>query len=251
MSHQFNDTSTGTGLVQLYELEIGADATTVSGNTTKLKQFAAATRVAFDNFFQIALPASGTWQLDDSNYVTNAGDYPIISTNLVANQRDYPFTSDEFGNLVLDIYKVLIANSSGRFSEVKPVDTQSESDTAGFWDGQNQTGTPHRYDKTANGIFLDPIPSYNYTNGLKAYVNREPSYFVYTDTSKKPGVPGLFHSYFYLKPAADYLRRHGSTNDFNKTMNEVLRLEAAIVKHFSERPRDEVRRMAPLYENNH
>ena len=201
-----------------------------------------------DDFWNIALPASGRWQLDDSNQT----DYPIITTNLVANQRDYNFTTDETGNLILDIYRVLVlASATGTtYYDIYPVDAQSDIDTFGLTDGQDTTGTPFRYDKTANGIFLDPIPSYSATNGLKIYINREASYFTTADTTKKPGVPGILHKYFYLKPALDYARRNNLSN-YNTLAVEVEKMEGkggTIEKHFAFRSRDERKQltMSPI-----
>lgn len=245
MSIVFNDTTNYKGLVQLYEREIGADRGSVSGNTAKLKEFTADVNLALDDFTETAIRTSGTWQFDDSNQT----DYPIITTDLVSGQRDYSFTVDGSGNLILDIYKVLVADSSGTFREVEAVDAQSEDDTSGFWDGADVGGTPLRYDKTANGIFLDPIPNFNYTDGLKVYINREASYFTDTDTTKKPGVPGLFHKYFVLRPAQDYARRNNLANQ-DKIQEQVLRMEEWIGDYFARRPRDERRRLIAVNNDN-
>src|SRR3990167_11282297 len=103
MSIQFNQTASPyRGLVQFYEKEIGANRADVSGTAEKLAQFTSDVNQALDDFWAIAIPASGTWQLDDSNQT----DYPIITTNLVASQRDYSFTTDGSSNLILDIYRV-------------------------------------------------------------------------------------------------------------------------------------------------
>jgi len=244
MSAVFNDTTNYRGLVQVYEDEIGANLGDVSGNTTKLKKFAADANMALDDFVGMAIQSSGTWQFDDSNHT----DYPIITTNLVSGQRDYTFTTDEGGSLILDIYKVLVADASGTFHEVDPVDAQSQKDTSGFWDGANTGGMPVKYDKTANGIFLEPIPNFNYTNGLKVYINREASYFTYTDTTKKPGVPGIFHKYFALRPAQDYARRNNLANQ-NKIQEEVLRMEKDIEDYYALRPKDERRRFSVTSDN--
>lgn len=262
MSRQFNDTTNNSGLMQMYELEINKQFGDVSGNTTRKQQFTAYTRSAWDSFLQLAFSASGTYQYDDSNQT----DYPIITTNLVANQRDYALGADGSGNLILEIYKVFVANSSGVFSELLPVDVNTGNDgspggvaasgnlypapLSTFTDGRNTTGTPLRYDKLGNAVFLDPIPNYNSTNGLKFYINREPLYFASTDTTKKPGVPGDLQDYFFLKPAADYLRVFGTEKQYQKTFAEVLRMEAKIVATFSERVRDERPRLTPAYENN-
>lgn len=268
MSLVFSDTSTYRGIVQIYEKEIGAEYGDISGSTPRLKSLTADVNLALDDFVALAIKSSGTWQFDDSNQ----GDYPIITTNLTSGQRDYSFTTDGSGNLILDIYQVFVANPSGIFREVLPVDVQSQSslvggvlsgnlgsggDLSGFWDGRNTTGTPNKYDKTANGIFLDPIPNYNSSGGLKVYINREGSYFVSTDTTKKPGVPGIFHKYFALKPALDYARRNNLAV-LPRLEAEVLRFEGnerlgvvgAIQEYFSRRPRDEQPRLIINQENN-
>jgi len=240
MSLTFSDTTTKKGIIQLIEKELGFDYGVISGNSDLLSEFTAEINCALDDFFLIALPASGKWQLDDSNQ----SDYPIIQTNLVSGQRDYPFTTDGSGNLVLDIYAVYIltAASGGLFQQIQPVDVQSDGfQDSSFTTGQNITGIPFRYDKTANGIFLDPIPNYNAVDGLKVYINREASYFTSGDTAKKPGVPGLLHKYFVLKPAMNFAGRKTMAN-YKDLLAKVQTYEGddgKIATYFSGRTRDE------------
>jgi len=247
MAYQFNDTTNGTGLVQMYEEEIGAQPGDVSGNTVKLKRFTAKANAALDRYFAIAVQASGRWQLDDSNHEK----YNIIEADLIANQRDYAFTVDGQGNLIKDIYRVLIKDENGVYYEVFPVDQQSDEYMDGFWSGQNQTGRPTRYDKTANGIFLDCLPDYNWRlneegqRGVKIFVNRESDYYVYTDTTKKPGYP-YHQEYFYLRPAYEDARINTriTKGDLEK---EIFKLEGdvntgrvgLIAKAYGRRSKDE------------
>jgi hypothetical protein len=245
MSLSFSDTTNYKGVIQEIERELSFNPGDISSNAIKLKEFTAGVNLAFDDFIALAFKSNGTWQFDDSNHT----DYPIINTNLVASQRDYTFTTDEGGNLILDIFKVAVKDPSGIYQDVDPVDTQSQEGMQSFYDGINTTGTPTRYDKTANGIFLDVIPSYNSTNGLKVYINREPSYFTYTDTTKKPGVPGDLHRYFVLKPAYDYARRKNLAIR-DSLQIELMRFEEKIKERFSERTRDERRRLTTTNESN-
>lgn len=234
MSLTYNDTTNYKGVVQIYEKEVGLSNGAVSGNTTLLKELTADVNQSLDDFFSIALPASGDWQLDDSNQTS----YPIVTANLVQGQRDYPFTTDSDGNLILDIYKVLILPTATAtlYQPLGVIDAQSE-DWNGIQVNLLTQGVPYQYDKTANGIFLDPIPSYNATSGLKVYINREASYFAYTDTTKKPGVPGLFHRYFAIKPAMEYARRK-NLKVYAGLYREVLQMEVAIKAYFGKRDRD-------------
>lgn len=190
--------------------------------------------------------AGGKWQMDDYNHTA----YPIITTNLVSGQRDYPFTTDEQGNIILDIYRVMTKNSaSGTFQDLTPVDQQSGSDLTTFLDGQNLTGTPTKYDKTGNAIFLDLIPDYNSTNGLKIWINREASYFTSSDTTKKWGFTGLYHEYLVLYASYQYARNK-SLNNREVLKRDLLEMEEKIRNHAGNRERDVRRMMTIKYENN-
>lgn len=202
--------------------------------------------LAIDNLLLILFgTAGGTWQFDDSNQT----DYPIITTNLVSGQRDYSFTTDNTGNLILDIYKVQIKDSSGIYQDITPVDQQTTDIPNSFADGQNLTGTPTCYDKTGNGIFLDLIPSYNSTNGLRVFVNREATYFTTSDTNKKLGFSGLYHQYLVLFPCYEYARARG-LDSANRFKSDMLELESRIKFNAGQRERDVKRKMTPLYQNN-
>lgn len=191
--------------------------------------------LAIDEAMAIIFTTNGKWQYDDSNHT----DYPIITTNLTASQRDYAFTTDEQGNLILDIYKVMVKNEEGIFHEIYPVDQQSDEYMDGFWSGQNETGIPSRYDKTANGIFLDCIPSYNSTNGLKVFINREGSYFTTADTTKKPGFSGLFHEFVALVPSIRYCKRNKMFDLSDRYEKDLEKMTMAMKKHYRDRGRDE------------
>ena len=246
MSIPFNDTVTLKGLVQFYEDEIGAENGDVSGSTLRLKKFAADSNLSFDDYLRVAFPSAGTWKLDDSNHSDN---FPEIKTNLVSGQREYVFTNDEDGNFILDIFRVYVVDRSGIFHLITPVDPDSEDDMESFYDGRNQTGIPTRYDKTANAILLDRMPDYNATLGLKVSINREASYFTYTDTTKYAGVCGLHHSYFFLKPALKTARIKG-LKSHDRLEREVLRLEQQIGEYYSLRTRDQKPRLVARRENN-
>jgi hypothetical protein len=242
MSLVFNQTASPyKGLVQLYERELGFTRGDVSGNANRLAEFTTDCNLALDDFWTIAIPASGTWQLDDSGH----SDFPVIKTNIVASRRDYTFTTDQQSNLILDIYKVFILQSADAtlYTEIEPID---ELEGINDITAEGTTGaTPYQYGKMANGIFLDPIPSYDKALGLKVYINREASYFTSGDTTKKPGVPGNLHKYFYLKPAYEYARRNNLAKA-DRLAIEVAKMEGAggtIAKQFASRAKDERKKL--------
>lgn len=249
MSLVFSDTSTKKGIIQELESELGFNDGEISGNTTLLKKFTASINQAFDDFTRIAIASSGLWEWDDSNQT----DLPFITANLVGSptpQRDYSFTTDGSSNLILDIYKVLILPSATATTYVE-IEPANENDDVSFIDGSNTSGgIPSRYAKRANAILLDPMPNYNATAGLKVIINREASYFTSSDTTKKPGVPGILHKYFYLKPAAEYARRNSLANAQALAL-EVTKMEGikgvagTIEEYFTRRERDVRNVMTP------
>ena len=249
MSLKFSDTTNKDGIIQRIEDELGFSDGYITGDSTMMAKFTANVNLAHDDALRLIFSAGGTWQFDDSNH----DDYPIITTNLVSGQRDYTFTVDDSGNLILDIYKVQIKTPDGKFIDIYPVDQQTRnnnnSDTTTLTDGQNLTGTPTRYDKTANGFFLDLIPSYNSTAGLKVFINREGSYFNTGSTSTKPGISGLFHEYYVVNPAYRYAssKRLDSKDDL---LARKTAIEVAMTDHYGKRERDIDRRMNPNVENS-
>lgn len=243
MSIAFSESTNYTGICELIDDLVGTNTTSYS-----LAKKARDVNTALDKVWSIIFNSGGggTWQFDDITHTK----YPIITTNLVSGQRDYSFTTDEQSNYILDIYKVMVKNSStGIYVELDPVDQQGESANSTMNDGQNLTGIPTQYDKTANGIFLDLIPSYSATNGLKIWINREPLYFTSSDTTKKAGFAGIFHEYLALRPAYNYAQRHGLDNA-DKLKREMLEMELAIEKYYGNRIRDEKRILTPFSEDN-
>lgn len=244
MSRAFNDTSNRNGLVQAYEKEIGVDLGHVSGNTNRLKDFASDTRSAWDIYTDLAIRASGRWQFDDSNHTGDA----VYKTNLVSGTAEYPLTTDDTDSaLILDVHRiaVLLSATDTVYHDIYPVDEQSQTYPGSLLSEEGDTGAPLYYDKTGNVITLDPTPDYNATNGLKVYISREASYFVDTDTTKKPGCPGIHHDYFYLRPAYEHARRNNLAT-LPMLEREILKWEGdaqrgiigKIERYFAERERD-------------
>ena len=243
---QFSDTTTLRGLVQMYEREIGANIGDVSSSIPRLKQFCADANLSLDDYLSMVIQGSGTWKGDDTNHT----DYPEIYTDIVSGQRDYLFLTDENGNAILDIYKVYAKDTSGSaYKLLEPYDADTETEVSTFTNGMNVTGFPTKYDKTANTIRFDVLPNANITDGLKVSINREGSYFEYTDTTKKPGFPGVHHKYFYLKPALDYARRN-SLNSYPRIEGEIMKLEREIKEYFDRRTKDEPHKLTVFKQNN-
>lgn len=186
---------------------------------------------------------NGGWNVDDLNHT----DDPIITANIVSGQRGYYFTKDGSGNLILDIYKVMVKDSGGTFHEIDPIDLQSDAPST-MIDGLNSTGTPTKYDKTGNGLFLDLIPNYSSTGGLKIFISREMSYFTASDTTKFAGIDGLCHDYLYLKPSYEYARDKGLQN-VERLFRDLQVATMKINERYGSRDKTINRRMVPNVEN--
>ena len=250
MSLQFNDTTGREGIIQVIEDEIGFPYGTITNNPRLLAKFTADVNIAFGELMAFIFNVGGTWQWDDTNHTT----YPIVTTDLVANQQDYPFVSDEAGNLILDIYKVLFKDANGLYREGNPVDRQTEKNTEDF--SNFETGDSIDYDKTANGIFLRRRLTENRDAGLQVFVNRENTFFTPSDTTKKPGVDARIHRYFALHPSYRYARTKqlAQKNDlrldlYGENHRDEKSMMYLVKTIYARRERDVRKRLTPNVEN--
>lgn len=221
---QISDTTNRTGVVQLIEDLTGTQSSTTSSYTleTKIRDI----NNTFANYNMIAQRSAGSWESDD----TNQTDYPIITTDLEANRQDYSFTVDQQGNQILDIYRVEMADPSGIFFQLMPLDEVNMNGVS-LTEFMKTPGTSMFYRKTANGIFLYAPTNYNYTNGLKIYYARTPKYFTVTggvvdNPTVKPGIPDMFHEYLALRPAYFYALAKGLPQA-TALGNQVLEFEGS------------------------
>ena len=236
MSLQFSDTTNNRGIVQTIDDLCGTDSTSYP-----LKDKTRDINLALDRVLALIFEVGGTWQFDDSNQT----DYPIITTNLVSGQRDYSFTLDANSNLILEIFRVMVADPNGVYQEISPSNVGEVDVPPNYYSGQNITGQPSTYQKLGNGILLDPPSNYNRTAGLKIYVNREGSYFTTSDTTKKPGFAGLFHEYLALRPAYMYCLKKQIAKK-NDLKNDMIEMENAIMNYYKAREKDNPKVIRPL-----
>ncbi len=237
----YSDTVNRLGIVQVLE-----DLTSTQSASTSSYPLATKTRdinMAFDDYQTIVTEASGTWQLDDSNHTK----YPNMKFDVVSGQQDYNFTEDEQGNQVQDIYRVECKDANGVWQLLKAYDEQSEAESMSA--RELLSGTPTRYYKTANGIFLDVTPNYNSTLGIRMFFTRSPSYFLTSDTTKEPGIPNAHHRYLAVKPAYWYWLPKDSQRA-SLYFAELEKIEKMISDSVSQRVRDERPRLMANVENS-
>lgn len=190
----------------------------------------------------LAMQSEGKWQVDDSNQT----DYPIIFADVNSGQQDYTFLLDESANQILDIYKVRITNDGTNWTTLRQVDLQTGND-----DDLNSTvqSIPSRYRLSANGIFLIDIPNFTRTDALEIYINRTPTYFLTTDTTKKAGIPWTFHEYLAIRPAYYYCLEKGLPQA-TSLGNEMIRMEEMIGEYYAKRNKDQRTQIKTVYRSS-
>lgn len=224
--------------------ELFQDLCKVNTVSYPVAKFARDANSAYAYYMWLAIRASQKWQVDD----TNQSDYPIITINLVSGQQDYPFTNDASStpNQILDITRVEMLTPSGVAITLSSYDQTEESNS--LTQAATISGTPSRYDKLANGIWLDPKPNYASTNGLKVYFQRTPIYFLSTDTTKKPGIPDMFHEYLVYRAAYLYCITNLPTLAAGYLVF-VTKMETDIANFYYFRNKDEIKVMRPRIED--
>lgn len=239
---QYNDTSTKTGIIQKEEIMLFGDNGygSITNDTNRLYQFADRNNRALDRFAFLAMTSDGRWEWQDDNDTTLS----IATTSVVSGQSQYTFALEN-----LEIEKVVVIDGSGTWHVLKAAGINDQDANSFLVNGTNQTGTPTRYFKRGRAIFLDYTPSYSASEGLRIYFKRGPSYFVYNDTTKVPGIPSIFHKFLPLYVSAHYALDRGmpmATSYFNLLKDE----EAAILEFYGSRAKDDKPHMTPLAQNN-
>lgn len=248
----FNDTTDKLGLVQDCDFLVTSDSTSYP-----LKDKARSANMALNEVTSLILGADGRWQWDDTNYT----DLPIGTTDLVANQQDYGIDTS-----MIEITRVECKDEAGNTHFLIPFDqkdlnqntnqhvdinTSGSVSSGSLTDFQSTAGTPIYYDKIGNSIFLYPKPSYSLTAGLKVYFKRNGSYFVSTDTTKKPGFAIHLHRYVSLSMAKDYaIAKMLSGDKITSLYNELAVMKQNIIQHYGRRQKDIRNRLTAFTQNN-
>ena len=231
---QLSNITLRTGLIEHLEKETDTQSSSSGSYPRALK--IQDINLAFDDYQNLVKRVAGTWQTDDSNHTK----YPNAKFNLVNGQQDYSFTIDEQGNQVQDIYRVECKDSNGTWTLLTPYNEMAEDTSLSAQ--ETESGTPVRYYKTANGIFLDRTPNYNSTAGIRMWFTRSPSYFTVSATEEsittEPGIPNGHHRYLYLKPAYWFWMPKDSQRA-SLYLNEINRIEKEVKGDIADRNKDE------------
>jgi hypothetical protein len=231
----YSETTNRTGLIQLLE-----DMTVTQSGTGASYLLAAKTRdlnSSLAYFMMLAMKAAGRTQVDDSNQAK----YPIITFNLVSGQQEYVFVNDNetTPNQILDLLRVEAATSadaSPTWAKLEPYDMTETGES--ITQRANYSGVPTSYDIYGNAIWLDYKPNYAATAGLKLYINRTPTYFTTSDTTKVPGIPWMFHEYLAIRCAYLFWLRNDQSQA-NAYLNTMMTMEKAINEYYAGRNKDD------------
>jgi len=130
---------------------------------------------ALDTYWHLASNSAPKGTFDD----VNQSAIPVETQSLVDGTNNYKISS--FSNEVLQILKLSILEDDG--TTERDLVREEFDDYNDFLHWYSTTaadeGTPQWWTKMGDFIYLRPNPSYNETNGLRAYVNRELSKLEY------------------------------------------------------------------------
>lgn len=236
---QYNNSTTGQGIIQDIYFEVGANS--VSYPIADITRNA---NTALDTAVSLILFADEKWDFDS----TNATDFPIGTTDMLSAQNDYEFDDD-----FLVIKAIEIQDPNGNWKKLKPIDNLTLDEQEAMSTLTENTGIPEYYDKVGNSFILIPTPNYNRRtveegeSGIKVFFQRSIDYFTTSDTTKEAGFAKHLHKYIplycsYIYACAKDLPKQNSL----KTRLEFYEgnrlrggsVDGAFISHYRKRERD-------------
>lgn len=226
----FNNTTTKDGILQDCEFWLFAgNYGQITSDTNLLKTFTSLSNRALDSVVISIFESDNRWEFDDTSY----SDYPIATTNLVTSQRDYVLSVSH-----LKVTRVEAKDEQGNWIKLKPIDLVDIGQARDEF--MKEDATPMYYDKIANSVFLYPAPNYDSEGGLRVYYQREPNYFLSTDTDKEAGFATILHRLIPLKACYDFAIANNLTDKITTLSNEITKKELELKKFYGRRNKDEI-----------
>jgi hypothetical protein len=198
----FNDTTNKTGLIQDCEFWTNLGDATISGDDALKAVFTRLINIHFASLLAKVQVLTGKNGPEDINYPDQQFSYFDIESGV----NDYQFLTDEHGNTITDITGVLIQPSgSSDYVSLDPLALSDSDALLVMSPNASNTGTPTGFIEKNNTVFFDKLPDYDAANGGKLFYRLVPSYFVASDTSKRPGIVEGYHRLLSLGPSYDWL----------------------------------------------
>jgi len=240
----YSDTTNKNGLMQDFEITIGAADGQITGNVTKKAQVTGFFNQMLHQAQIVIFDSLDGWDFDDVNHT----DYPILTANLVANQKPYRFAQAE---QLIKIKRVQVTYDGVNWYKAVPFD-QGESGldiNTTESEGRFDTTKPF-YDMRGDSMYLYPTPTTtaNDTAQVKVWVDREMDEFVVGDTTQQPGIDKAFHRYISLGSAVKWaiIKRLSNRKDLKQ---EFMELEGRMRVHYSNKIDDDNLQLKPAYIN--
>lgn len=236
MALVFNDTTIDrNGLIQICETKLfDSNYGAISGSNKRLATFARLMNSGLNRFASIAMKSDTRWSFHDGNYTT----HPEAYTTMTAGQRDYGLSE-----LHLQLRHVYVKNKDGKKIPLKPIDELDIAKLGASVDDYFETdGMPQYYDKVGRAIKLLPSPSAaetTLTGGLYVTYTSAPSYFVYNEASKQPGIPLIFQEHPAIYASWKYANDKQMFEKSAAYKAELLEMEQDVVDFYSMRDRDD------------
>jgi len=207
---EFSNTTSKDGLIQTIEFFAGLSDGDISGDSTKLKRITGRINRAFDKVLPYVLSYTDHIRWDDANH----SDKPVGTINLVSGQNTYVVSQDDNNLDILNLVgvRILRGASATQYESIERITLDDWRAQLAISPNSADSGIPTGFVENENVLNLYPNPNYSATNGIKLFFEREPSYFVSSDTTKEPGIPKPFHELLALIAALDWVRVYNNTN---------------------------------------
>lgn len=210
-------------------------------NVYPLKRITRNFNAVLDIYCSWAFEADGRWSFDDLNETSP----PIDKQNLVSGTNRYKF--DDFTEKIINLIKLEALDSDGNGIELIPEDFNTLGSGAVSFGDTSKTfqelyldadsGTPSRYCKYGDFVYLRDNPNYSESDGLIAYFNRPAAYMASTDTTKVPGVPVIHHP-LLCELAANQFRHDKEKISLSEKMAFEQYAKDIVKDHFARRNED-------------
>ncbi len=253
MALAFSDTTNKNGIIQRCEISCALGDGGISGNATLLKQFTGIINSWYQQAVTIVLAAQTDWDWDDigttDRTTATRTTYPTATANLIATQRDYPLGATlKF----LKLKRVDVTYDGTNWYQATPFDSGAYSDGLGnetLTDANHFSDITHPFfDVKANSIFLYPMATTTQVAAgaqMRIEFTREPSEFVYSDTTKTLGIDTPFQPYIPIGASYEWCSVN-APNIAAQLWPRLQEIEGRMREYYPLRDSDQVMFATPL-----
>lgn len=228
---QFNNPSTRDSVCSEIDRICGS-----SDSTYPLKDKTARVNAGLDRFITLAMNFDKSWSFDDMNQI----DLPIGYADIISGRQDTPFPKD-----ALKVKALFVKDKGGIWHEL----TEETDPKNAFLMPPGNTGVPTKFKIVANSILLDFIPDYNMEGGLQGYFARGVLKFGFSDTTREPGIPSIFHPWLARYASLPFLIEKGKGSKKDVAV-EIAGDEDMIETYMASRNQIRIPVMTPMQEDN-